>query len=111
MAAPVFEFTDRATPIVQFGRSVNRQLGNDRWGRSRWGQGRWGADDWEPDWADATCEIHEITTNTGRGSAADRFVPGTAHIVASNVDRPVVDDLPRARPPTLRPGATTTDLP
>ena len=37
------------------------------------------------DLVDLTCEIHEITTDTGRGSASDRFVPGTAHIVASNV--------------------------
>jgi hypothetical protein len=85
MPTPTFEFTDRATPIVQFGRSEVRQLGNDRWTRSRWGHGRWGADDWEPIWSDATCEIHEITTNTGRGPAPDRFIPGTALIVASNM--------------------------
>jgi hypothetical protein len=85
MPAPTFTFTDRAIPIVQFGRSVNRDLGDDRWGWARWGSGKWGAKDWEPVWATATCEIHEITTDIGRGDAADRFRPGTADIVASNV--------------------------
>ena len=83
--APTFEFTTRATPIVQMGRSENRTLGNDRWGSGRWGTAKWGGSDWEPVWSDLTCEIHEINTNTGRAGAADRFVPGTAHIVASNV--------------------------
>jgi hypothetical protein len=34
---------------------------------------------------DIGCDVHEITTDTGRGSASDRFVPGTAVITASNV--------------------------
>ncbi|HEV2907386.1 MAG TPA: hypothetical protein VGZ50_08750, partial [Actinomycetota bacterium] len=36
-------------------------------------------------WTELSCEIHEITTQTGRASAPDRFVPGTASIIASNV--------------------------
>ena len=52
-----------------------------------WGSGLWGVVDWEVIWSDLTCEVHEITTNTGRGGATDRFVPGTATIVASNVNQ------------------------
>ena len=85
MSTPTFEFTDRAAPIVQFGRP-ERPTGDDRWQTAHWGEGFWGKADWEPlIWTDLTCEIHQINTNTGRGSASDRFVPGTAHIIASNV--------------------------
>ena len=85
MPAPAFEFTTRAAPIVQFGRP-ERPTGDALWQTGLWGTGHWGKADWEPlIWSDLTCEIHEITVNTGRGSASDRFVPGTAHIVASNV--------------------------
>ena len=41
MPAPAFEFTDRATPIVQMGRSERRDTGN-RWGEGMWGSGLWG---------------------------------------------------------------------
>jgi hypothetical protein len=86
MPVPVFEFTDRATPIVQMGRSENRVLGNARWSTTgRWGTTRWGVEDWEPAWTDVTCEVHEVTVDVGRGSATDRFRPGTASIIASNV--------------------------
>ena len=47
-------------------------------------------------WTDVTCEIHEITTDTGRAGATDRFKPGTAEIVASNINRLSRDDLPAA---------------
>lgn len=86
MSAPAFEFTDRATPIVQFGHRQGA-VGDALWQRARWGDGRWGKVDWEPPiWTDLTCEIHEITTQTGRGAASDRFIPGTAYIVASNAN-------------------------
>ena len=86
MPVPSFDFTTRATPVVQMGRSERRDTGN-RWGEGTWGSGLWGVVDWEVIWSDLTCEVHEITTNTGRGGATDRFVPGTATIVASNVNQ------------------------
>ena len=96
MSAPKFDFTDRAAPIVQFGRPM-RPTGDARWQRARWGEGLWGKADWEPlIWTDLACEIHEIRTNTGRGSASDRFVPGTASIVASNVHNLAEMIFPRA---------------
>ena len=84
--APAFEFTRRATPVIQMGRSARRDEGN-RWQEGMWGSGRWGLKDWSILWTDLTCEVHEITTTTGRGGATDRFVPGTAAIVASNVNQ------------------------
>ena len=87
MAAPTFEFTDRAIPIVQIGpvaRLAPATCGTPPLGGRPTGV----AADWEPAiWTDLTCEIHEITTDTGRGGATDRFRPGTAEIVASNVNQ------------------------
>lgn len=85
MPVPVFEFTDRAIPVVQIGQFQNAFSGRDRWGRGRWGVGHWGSPLGPAIWTDVTCEVHEITTNTGRGSASDTFVPGTAELVASNL--------------------------
>jgi hypothetical protein len=86
VSAPAFEFTHRAIPVIQMGRSARHDVGN-RWQEGLWGSGLWGVKDWEVIWTDLACEVHEITTNTGRGGATDRFVPGTAAIVASNVNR------------------------
>lgn len=85
MGPPVFEFTDRAVPVVQIGQFQNAFSGRDRWGRGHWGVGHWGGPLGPAIWADVTCDVHEITTNTGRGSASDMFVPGTAELVASNL--------------------------
>ena len=41
MAAPAFEFTDRATPIVQMGR-VRAPHSATLWGTAQWGVARWG---------------------------------------------------------------------
>ena len=61
MPAPAFEFTDRAAPIVQFGRP-ERPTGDAVWQTGLWGTGHWGKADWEPLlWTDLTCDIHEIT--------------------------------------------------
>lgn len=66
MTVPAFSFTSRAVPIAQIGRIQPV--------------------DWFPEvWVDIGCDVHTITTDTGRGSASDRFVPGTAVITASNV--------------------------
>lgn len=66
MAVPAFSFTARATPVAQIGRNAP-------------------VDEIEVTWVDIGCDVHEITTDTGRGSASDRFVPGTAVITASNL--------------------------
>lgn len=86
MTVPVFDFTDRARPVVQFGRSEHPVEGTAHWGLAHWGLAHWGRVAWEPVWTDVTCEIHEITVDVGRAGAVDRFVPGTAAIVASNVN-------------------------
>lgn len=88
MAVPAFTFTERAVPIVQMGRFPHAFRGKDRWGRDHWGTARWGRNPllrYDPVWAEVTCEVHEVTTDTGRASASDRFEPGTAAIIASNV--------------------------
>lgn len=86
MTAPEFDFSARAAPIVQMGRSERRDTGN-RWGEGMWGSGLWGVKDWEVVWADLICEVHQIDVDAGRGGATDRFVPGTATITASNVNQ------------------------
>ena len=70
---------------MQLGRSERNDIGTDTWSHADWGVGKWGRKNWDIDWTDLTCEVHEITTDTGRGGATDRFVPGTAYVVASNV--------------------------
>jgi hypothetical protein len=85
MTTPRFEFTDRARPIIQFGRWNPNALGDDRWGSAHWGVGHWGGGRLAVDWYEAECEIYELTVDIGRGSASDRFKPGTATIVASNM--------------------------
>lgn len=99
MSAPAFQFTDRAKPIVQFGR-IDRTITTDsRWGRAHWGVSEWGLEAWEPEWWDATCDIHEITTDTGRNNAIDRFAPATCEIVASNVNDLFDQIFPELPPP------------
>lgn len=91
MPVPTFDFTTRAVPVVQMGRFQRLFRGKDRWGAERnagWGVARWGRGPgtlYEPVWADVTCDVHEVTTDTGRSSASDRFAPATASIIASNV--------------------------
>lgn len=66
MAVPEFSFTSRAVPVAQIGRPGPLAPADVAW-------------------ADIGCDVHEITTDTGRGSASDRYAPGTAVITASNV--------------------------
>ena len=105
-----FEFTDRATPIVQMGRPEHLAKGTARWGRAHWGVGTWGRTSWRIVWSDVTCEIHEVTTDTGRNQATDRFKPATAEIVASNVNELtefIFPELPPIQPLEFLPRPST----
>ena len=79
MPVPTFEFTNRVVPIVQMGRFQRLYRGKDRWGQAAWGVAKWGRAPgilYEPQWAEVTCDVHEVTTDTGRSSASDRFAAG-----------------------------------
>ena len=82
MPVPVFDFTTRAVPVVQMGRFQRLYRGRDRWGAARnagWGAAKWGRGpgrSYEPVWADVTCDVHEVTTNTGAVLGVGPVRPG-----------------------------------
>lgn len=78
-----FYFTDRARPLLEVGigsSSVSESA--PRWDVSLWDVALWVGD--EPLWRDVSCDVIEVTTDSGRGRIMDPFPVATANITVDN---------------------------
>lgn len=87
MSLATFQWTDRVRPVVELGIGDTRMtVGQAVWNVSRWDNpsATWAGT--EPTWLDITCDTLSASCTYGRQRTTDRFVPGTANILVTNVN-------------------------